>query len=117
MAVKLRTGMGPYEFKTRVLDVIERASGRVRAHQQTKYGPLELDLDILLWGDRAFAYGEKPWQVPHKGITQFAAVAVPLAEIAGTLRHPRTGQTIAQIATGFSAEARAAVVKTAWSVT
>lgn len=102
VTVKIRTPLTPLAFKTGVLDRIERACGRDRASQANKYGPLALDMDILLWGDTAFEFGDKPWRVPNKGVTQFAAVAIPLAEIAPDVVHPIEGVTLAAIAARFA---------------
>lgn len=97
VTVALSTLLTPVEVK-RALYQIEGESGRVRARQQTKWGPLQLDLDILLWGETAFTFGEKPWRVPNEGIAEYAAVAVPLAEIAPDALYPLTGERIADIA-------------------
>lgn len=97
VTVRVETALDPVAFK-HLLYAIERGSGRIREAQLTRWGPLELDLDLLLWGDSALEFGEKPWRVPDAGILQYAAVAVPLAEIAPQERHPVTGETFAAIA-------------------
>lgn len=97
VTLKVDTSLDPAAFKHLLYD-IERGSGRVREKQLTRWGPLELDLDLLLWGDSALEFGEKPWRVPNEGILEYAAVAVPLAEIAPDERHPITGETFAEIA-------------------
>jgi len=97
VTVKLATDADPADFK-QVLYDIERMSGRVRERQRTKWGPLELDLDLLLWGDAPLTFGAKPWHVPNEGILAYAAVAVPLAELSPEARHPVTGETFAAIA-------------------
>lgn len=97
VVVKLTTDDTPENFKINVLRKIETDLGRVRT-PENKYGPLTLDMDIMLWGDSAFDYGEKPWHVPNKGILVFAADALPLAEIAPEVIHPETKQTITEIA-------------------
>ena len=102
VTVKVETSHDPVAFKHLLYD-IERGSGRVREKQLTKWGPLELDLDLLLWGNRALEFGEKPWRVPNEGILEYAAVAVPLAEIAPDERHPVTGETFATIASRLDA--------------
>ncbi|MBC8097967.1 MAG: 2-amino-4-hydroxy-6-hydroxymethyldihydropteridine diphosphokinase, partial [Armatimonadetes bacterium] len=63
---------------------------------------LTLDLDILLWGDTAFEFGDKPWRVPYKGILKFAAVAIPLAELAPDYLHPTEDVTLSVIAARFA---------------
>jgi len=97
VTLALETALSPAVVK-QTLYRIEAESGRVRAQQQTKWGPLQLDLDILLWGETAFTFGEKPWRVPNEGIAKHAAVAVPLAEIAPDAIYPLTGERIADIA-------------------
>jgi len=114
IVAKVRTTLTPEQFKADVLDDIERRCGRDRASQVNKHGPLTLDMDILLWGDAgAFEFGSKPWRVPNKGITKFAAVAIPLAELAPEYMHPVEGITIQEIAARFPAEERASVRRVA----
>ncbi len=103
VTVGLRTSFFPEDVK-RILYQIEAETGRDRGNQLTKWGPLQLDLDILLWGETAFTFGERPWNVPNWGITEFAAVAVPLAEIAPEAIYPLTGERIADIAEGLGDE-------------
>jgi 2-amino-4-hydroxy-6-hydroxymethyldihydropteridine diphosphokinase len=98
-----------------ILTDIEKAQGRDRANQASKYGPLPLDMDILLWGENAFNYGEKPHYVPDKGIVKYAAVAVPLAEIAPDVVHPLENVTIAEIAASF--DGTDLPIKTTYTIT
>lgn len=65
-----------------MLHEIERAAGRGRANE-VRYGPRALDLDILLYGDRAI--NEGGLTIPHPRIAERAFVLVPLAEIAPDL--------------------------------
>jgi len=103
IAVKLITSDAPDVFKSR-LDGIEKQLGRDRASQANKYGPLTLDIDILLWNETAFDYGTKPWHVPDKSILKFGAVAIPLAEIAPSYIHPEENETLTDIANRFDAD-------------
>ena len=103
IAVELTTPVMPQMFKENVLGRIEKQLGRDRSNQETRFGPLTLDMDILLWGDAPFSYGKKPWRVPDKMILEHAAVAIPLAEIAPDYVHPEEKVTIKEIAARFDA--------------
>ena len=103
IVVKLTTTQQPAEFKTDVLDVIERQLGRDRNAQVNKYGPLTVDLDILLWGHDVLSFDDKPWRVPDDSILKFGAVAIPLAYLAGDLLHPTEGISLQEIANRFDA--------------
>lgn len=96
VVVEIHTRMSPADFKINVLRPIEDRLGRTR-DPAFKYGPLTLDMDIMLWGDTAFEFGDKPWRVPNDGILKYAADAIPLAEIAPEVIHPETGERLAQI--------------------
>lgn len=100
MAVKLTTNLAPVEFKSSVLENIEQQLGRQR-DPRNKNAPRTIDLDISLWGDGMFEYGEKPWGVPDPDILRFAHVAVPLAELAPDYVYPGEERTLAEIAAQF----------------
>lgn len=100
IVVKVSTPLLPPVFKE-ALDKIERALGRDRANQQNKYGPLSIDLDIILWGETAFSFGIKPWRVPDSKILVEPSIAFPLAEIAPDFIHPEENVTLAEIAARF----------------
>lgn len=116
VTAQVQTALPPVEFKMQVLDVIEKLCGRDRASQTNKYGPLALDMDILLWGETAFEYGAKPWRVPNSGILKFAAVAIPLAEIAPDVIHPTEQVTMREIVARFDAQAQAEVQRLDWRI-
>lgn len=95
--IEISTALTPEQFKAVLFD-IEKQLGRDRASQTNKHGPLTMDMDILLWGGHALSYGSKPWQVPDESIVKYAAVAVPLAEIAPEFIHPTEHVTLQSIA-------------------
>jgi len=103
MAVKLITNYRLEVFKAEVVSAIEVRLNRVR-DPNNKNAPRTIDVDISLWGDSVQDYGDKPWHVPDREITQFAHVALPLADIAASVYHPEKGQTIGEIAQQFSAD-------------
>lgn len=98
-AVHLRVRGAPEAFKRDVLQRIEAALGR-DANADPRAVPI--DLDLVLWGDRAITYGEKPWRSPDSDIVNHAFVAIPLAEIAPDVTHPDAGDTLAAIARRFA---------------
>lgn len=100
LAVMLRTPLTPADFKRQVLDVIERELGRQR-DPHNKNAPRTIDLDIALWGDGVFEYGDKPWRVPDPDILRFAHVALPLAELAPDFLHPVERVPLSAIAARF----------------
>ena len=71
---------------------IEADMGRVR---QERWGPRNIDLDVLIFGDECIA--EPDLIVPHPRLAERQFVLVPLAEIAPGLRLP-DGRTAAEAA-------------------
>ncbi|MDR5683119.1 MAG: 2-amino-4-hydroxy-6-hydroxymethyldihydropteridine diphosphokinase [Armatimonadota bacterium] len=90
MVVEARTSLAPRALLER-LQAIERTLGRVRAQ---RWGPRTIDIDILLYGDRAVA--ESDLQIPHPRMRDRAFVLVPLAAIAPDLELP-DGTRIAEL--------------------
>src|SRR5207253_982416 len=86
-----RRGIGrllcPRATLRRLLE-IEELLGRVRREQ---WGAREIDLDLLLYGDRIVADGAL--RVPHPRLHERAFVLVPLAELAPDSYHPQMART------------------------
>lgn len=61
----------------------------------TKWGPREIDLDILFFNDMVFSDDEIT--VPHKDLLNRDFVLVPLSEIAPELIHPSMNKKISEI--------------------
>jgi 2-amino-4-hydroxy-6-hydroxymethyldihydropteridine diphosphokinase len=88
------------------LKSIERAFGR---QERARYGPRELDLDLLLFGDEQLSVerpeaGRSPdpakaWrllEVPHPQAHSRLFVLAPLADVAPDLIPPGWGETVAE---------------------
>lgn len=70
---------------------IEREMGRDRA-AAVRWGPREIDLDILLIEDRVIDVDGL--RVPHPRLHERLFVLEPLAELVPNLRHPTLGRSI-----------------------
>jgi 2-amino-4-hydroxy-6-hydroxymethyldihydropteridine diphosphokinase len=87
---RLETHLGPRELLA-ALKEIEVGLGR---RWRNRWGPREIDLDILFYGDRIFDDGNL--RIPHPMICRRAFVLVPLSNIAPDLIHPETGLKISE---------------------
>ncbi len=92
-AAMLVTELDPVQIRQR-LRAIEANLGRVRVDD--KYAGRTIDLDLCLYGNVALATPEIT--LPHPDIPDRAYVAVPLSELAPDLRHPATGESLADLA-------------------
>ncbi len=90
-AVELDTELGPGELLERMQE-IEAAAGRRR--EGPRFGPRELDLDLLLYGDAVLTEGEL--ELPHPRLAQRSFVLVPLAELSPNLVLP-DGRPLRQV--------------------
>lgn len=82
----LDTSLAPQQLLT-ALQRIESAHGRVRMR---RWGPRQLDLDVLLYGDQVI--DQPALTVPHPRLQERAFVLVPLAELAPGLQVPGVGR-------------------------
>ncbi len=102
-AVLLETALSPEAFRRQVIIPIEQQLGRKR-DPANKNAPRTIDLDIALWDEGSFDYGENPRHVPDENITRFIHVARPLADLAPGYVHAEDGRTLAEIAASLPAE-------------
>jgi 2-amino-4-hydroxy-6-hydroxymethyldihydropteridine diphosphokinase len=93
-AVRIRTDRSPEDLLCAVVAPIERELGRERTAD--KFAARTIDIDLALFDDRTGAFSGKP--IPHPDILLRAHAALPLAEISPDLRHPVTGEPLAEIA-------------------
>lgn len=92
----LRTVLSPLQLLT-ALQSIEHRQGRKRI---VKWGPRNLDLDILLFGDKVMRSARLT--IPHRRLAERNFVLHPLADIAPNLQLPdgtRIQRLLANVAT------------------
>ena len=77
---------------------IESDLGRIRRY---KWGPREIDLDLLFYDDQVF--NESGLVLPHPQMHRRAFVLVPLVQIAPDWRHPVLGKSIRELAGSLDA--------------
>lgn len=91
VAVTGNTNLSLYNF-IEICKSIEYAIGRKK---RKKWDAREIDIDILLFGDKIFKSGQII--IPHIGMHERRFVLVPSAEIAGNAVHPVFGKTINEL--------------------
>jgi 2-amino-4-hydroxy-6-hydroxymethyldihydropteridine diphosphokinase len=89
---EIETGLPPGELLARLKE-IERALGR-GSSETRRWGPREIDLDILLYGD--LVHEDDLLVIPHPRLVERAFVIEQLVELDPLLRHPKTGLTLAK---------------------
>ena len=89
MVCEIETTLSPEELLATAKRV-EQVVGRT-PHPQ-RYGPREIDIDLLLYG-KTVVSGDG-LEVPHPRLVERAFVLVPLLELAPRLRHPVLGLTM-----------------------
>jgi 2-amino-4-hydroxy-6-hydroxymethyldihydropteridine diphosphokinase len=89
--VRIGTLLSPRATLRRLLE-IEELLGRVRREH---WGSREIDLDLLLYGDRIVAEGAL--RVPHPRLHERAFALVPLVEIAPDAHHPQLARSAAEL--------------------
>jgi 2-amino-4-hydroxy-6-hydroxymethyldihydropteridine diphosphokinase len=85
------TVLEPLEL-LKALKNLEKDLGRV---ETIRNGPRVIDIDILFYGDRILQADELT--LPHPRMSEREFVLRPLADIASDLKHPVSGETIAEM--------------------
>jgi 2-amino-4-hydroxy-6-hydroxymethyldihydropteridine diphosphokinase len=87
----IATDKSPRELLQLALQV-EAEMGRLRMRHK---GPRNIDIDILLFGNRVL--DEEGLKIPHPAMHKRRFVLEPLAEIAPEARHPQLGKTAGEL--------------------
>ncbi|MBX3045920.1 MAG: 2-amino-4-hydroxy-6-hydroxymethyldihydropteridine diphosphokinase [Anaerolineales bacterium] len=95
LALEAETELAPAELLQHIKQV-EQQVGRVASF---RYGPREIDIDILLYGNFQIdlSEAEADLKIPHPRLAERAFVLVPLAELAPELPVPGSGRTASQL--------------------
>ncbi len=101
LVVSFDTALDPKAL-IQALHTIEFHCGRER--DALRFSPRTLDLDLLLYGD--WVLHEEKLELPRRDILEYAFVLRPLADIAGDLLHPVTGQRIEDLWQRFEKNAQ-----------
>ena len=73
---------------------VESQVGRTESY---RWGPRQIDVDILLYGDAVVSSTQPELQIPHARLAERAFALVPLAEIAPDAVVPALGKQVAQL--------------------
>jgi 2-amino-4-hydroxy-6-hydroxymethyldihydropteridine diphosphokinase len=79
------------------LKSIERAIGRV---DRDRFGPREIDLDVLLFSQMSAVVRLPAIEVPHPRLRERRFALEPLAELAPDERDPASGRTVRELLDG-----------------
>jgi 2-amino-4-hydroxy-6-hydroxymethyldihydropteridine diphosphokinase len=90
---QIETALAPPDLLARLKEIEQRV-GRTTTE---RWGPREIDLDILLY--EGVVHKDDVLQVPHPDLPDRRFVLVPLREIAPDVVHPESGLTMEELAT------------------
>lgn len=96
LVLRFRTAESPAAIIAE-LERLHVLAGRVRGPDP--FSSRTLDLDLLLYGDAVLS--DSVIRVPREDISKYVFVLGPLAELAPELRHPLTGETMAELWAAF----------------
>ena len=90
-AAEIKTDLPPVEL----LRVLKATEGLLGRKPNFRYGPRQIDMDILFYGSEIISLPEL--QIPHPDLQQRAFVLVPLAELIPDFLHPVLLRTVKQL--------------------
>lgn len=100
LAVEIETALEPLEL-LKAIKEIEEKLGRKKS---VRWGPREIDIDIVLWDDIVINTDELT--IPHPEYQNRAFVMEPLVEIAPMAIDPLTQMTIAELSRTHNVEGK-----------
>ena len=89
--VKIETALSPFEL----LQTIKRIEIQIGRKKRRRWGPREIDLDILIYGD--LVLGHPQLTIPHPEMIHRRFVLEPFSEIQPDFVHPTQNRTIRQL--------------------
>lgn len=96
--VEIETELGPYEL-FKLCKQIETQGGR---RYKGRWGPREIDVDILLFGD--VIMNRDGLVLPHPELHRRRFALVPLCELDGSLVHPLLKRSVKELLTQLTDE-------------
>lgn len=87
-AIEILTLLNPFQLLQRLKE-IEAEVGRT---ENEKWGPREIDLDIIFYDD--VVLNEPEFELPHPGIYERDFFLIPLMELNDKILDPKTGKSL-----------------------
>lgn len=78
-----------------LLDHLKNVEARIGRTANFRWGPREIDIDILFYGQ--LVSEEEGLEVPHPRLHERAFVLVPLSDLTTDLIHPKMHKTVAEL--------------------
>ncbi len=88
---EIETKLNPEEL----LKIAVEIEAKLERVKTIRWGPRTIDVDILLYGSELISTSEL--QIPHLRMHARSFVLIPLAEIAGNLKHPILNKTAKEL--------------------
>lgn len=97
-----------------VVDALKRIEAGLGRVERARYGPREIDLDLLLFAGARAVERDGPVVVPHERLAERRFALAPLVELAPDEIDPRTGATIAELVERVAAQPARRIEGSAW---